>query len=176
MANAVLPVLGPFRPCGPRHLVFELRWASPYFGPWRQYSYLGGKGVLPVTIVQNYPQGESAWGRTGMAALWNAAIAPVAIDPRCVRSCQYGTSLLIITAASAGLRHDLAGPATTQGAWLHSPMNSCHRIVGGYRHLRPGLQSSQSRFRRQRRTRCRSGTPPVLDRYLPVRCLPAWKY
>lgn len=37
------------------------------------YSYLGGKGILPVTVIQNYPQGESAWGRTGMAALWNAA-------------------------------------------------------------------------------------------------------
>lgn len=38
-----------------------------------RYSYLGGKGTLPVTIIQNYPQGESAWGKTGMAALWSAA-------------------------------------------------------------------------------------------------------
>ncbi|MGH3379458.1 MAG: type IV secretory system conjugative DNA transfer family protein [Actinoallomurus sp.] len=38
-----------------------------------KYSYLGGKGILPVTVIQNYAQGESAWGRTGMAALWSAA-------------------------------------------------------------------------------------------------------
>ncbi|GLZ16144.1 hypothetical protein Acsp04_63790 [Actinomadura sp. NBRC 104425] len=37
------------------------------------YSYMGGKGVILITIIQNYPQGQAAWGRTGMAALWNAS-------------------------------------------------------------------------------------------------------
>lgn len=37
------------------------------------YSYMGGKGISLTTIIQNYPQGESAWGKTGMAALWSAS-------------------------------------------------------------------------------------------------------
>jgi TraM recognition site of TraD and TraG len=38
-----------------------------------QYSHVGGRGVIPVTILQSYEQGEAVWGSSGMAALWGAA-------------------------------------------------------------------------------------------------------
>src|SRR5258708_33440878 len=38
-----------------------------------QYSHIGGRGVIPVTILQSYEQGEAVWGQSGMAALWGAA-------------------------------------------------------------------------------------------------------
>jgi type IV secretory pathway TraG/TraD family ATPase VirD4 len=37
------------------------------------YSHLGGRGVIPVTILQSYEQGITVWGEQGMAALWGAA-------------------------------------------------------------------------------------------------------
>jgi type IV secretory pathway TraG/TraD family ATPase VirD4 len=39
----------------------------------RLYSHLGSRGIVPVTILQSYPQGEAVWGRTGMETLWSAA-------------------------------------------------------------------------------------------------------
>ena len=38
-----------------------------------QYSHLGSRGMVPVTILQSYEQGEMVWGAKGMAALWGAA-------------------------------------------------------------------------------------------------------
>ena len=38
-----------------------------------QYSHIGGRGVIPVTILQSYEQGEAVWGQNGMAALWGVA-------------------------------------------------------------------------------------------------------
>ena len=38
-----------------------------------QYSHLGGRGVIPVTILQSYEQGVTVWGEQGMASLWGAA-------------------------------------------------------------------------------------------------------
>lgn len=37
------------------------------------YSHLGGRGVIPITIIQNYAQGAGVWGERGMAALWSAS-------------------------------------------------------------------------------------------------------
>jgi type IV secretory pathway TraG/TraD family ATPase VirD4 len=37
------------------------------------YSHLGGRGMIPVTILQSYEQGITVWGEPGMAALWGAA-------------------------------------------------------------------------------------------------------
>jgi type IV secretory pathway TraG/TraD family ATPase VirD4 len=37
------------------------------------YSHLGSRGMIPVTILQSYEQGETVWGAPGMAALWGAA-------------------------------------------------------------------------------------------------------
>jgi type IV secretory pathway TraG/TraD family ATPase VirD4 len=39
----------------------------------RLYSHLGSRGIVPVTILQSYPQGEGVWGKTGMETLWAAA-------------------------------------------------------------------------------------------------------
>ena len=38
-----------------------------------QYSHVGGRGVIPVTILQSYEQGVTVWGEQGMASLWGAA-------------------------------------------------------------------------------------------------------
>jgi type IV secretory pathway TraG/TraD family ATPase VirD4 len=37
------------------------------------YSHLGGRGMVPVTILQTYEQGVTVWGEPGMAALWGSA-------------------------------------------------------------------------------------------------------
>ncbi len=37
------------------------------------YSHLGSRGVVPLTILQSYAQGEAVWGRSGMRSLWSAA-------------------------------------------------------------------------------------------------------
>ncbi len=37
------------------------------------YSHLGGRGMIPVTILQSYEQGITVWGEQGMAALWGSA-------------------------------------------------------------------------------------------------------
>lgn len=37
------------------------------------YSFLGSHGILPLTILQSYEQGQAVWGDSGMAALWGAA-------------------------------------------------------------------------------------------------------
>ncbi|NUR29095.1 MAG: type IV secretory system conjugative DNA transfer family protein [Catenulispora sp.] len=37
------------------------------------YSHLGGRGINPITILQNIAQGKTVWGEQGMDALWSAA-------------------------------------------------------------------------------------------------------
>ena len=37
------------------------------------YTYCGGMGIVLQAIIQNYPQGEGAWGKGGMASLWSTA-------------------------------------------------------------------------------------------------------
>lgn len=37
------------------------------------YSHLGGRAIIPITIIQNLAQGQGVWGERGMAALWSAA-------------------------------------------------------------------------------------------------------
>ena len=43
----------------------------------RLYSHLGSRGIIPVTILQSWPQGEGVWGQQGMAALWGAATVKI---------------------------------------------------------------------------------------------------
>ncbi|ABY22853.1 type IV secretion protein [Renibacterium salmoninarum ATCC 33209] len=38
-----------------------------------KYSHYGSRGIMPITILQSYEQGEEAWGRAGMAKLFSAA-------------------------------------------------------------------------------------------------------
>jgi type IV secretory pathway TraG/TraD family ATPase VirD4 len=42
-----------------------------------QYSHLGSRSIIPVAILQSYPQGERVWGQGGMKELWNAATVKV---------------------------------------------------------------------------------------------------
>ena len=37
------------------------------------YSHLGSRGIVPVTILQSYPQGVGVWGEAAMDTLWAAA-------------------------------------------------------------------------------------------------------
>jgi type IV secretory pathway TraG/TraD family ATPase VirD4 len=37
------------------------------------YSHFGSRGILPIAILQSYPQGAAVWGEHGMNALWSAA-------------------------------------------------------------------------------------------------------
>ncbi len=37
------------------------------------YSHLGSRGIVPLTILQSYPQGVEVWGEGGMKALWSAS-------------------------------------------------------------------------------------------------------
>jgi hypothetical protein len=38
-----------------------------------QYSHLGSRGIVAVTILQSYEQGVTVWGEHGMATLWGAS-------------------------------------------------------------------------------------------------------
>lgn len=37
------------------------------------YSHLGGRAIIPITIIQNLAQGQGVWGDRGMTALWSAS-------------------------------------------------------------------------------------------------------
>ncbi|MGK4585232.1 type IV secretory system conjugative DNA transfer family protein [Kitasatospora sp. HPMI-4] len=41
------------------------------------YSHLGSRGVIPMTILQSYRQGQRCWGEAGMDALWSAATTKI---------------------------------------------------------------------------------------------------
>lgn len=41
------------------------------------YSHLGSRGIIPITILQSYRQGQKVWGETGMDAMWSAATIKV---------------------------------------------------------------------------------------------------
>jgi type IV secretory pathway TraG/TraD family ATPase VirD4 len=41
------------------------------------YSHLGSRGVIPVTILQSFPQGVRVWGQTGMDTLYGAATVKI---------------------------------------------------------------------------------------------------
>ncbi|WP_033253096.1 type IV secretory system conjugative DNA transfer family protein [Kitasatospora phosalacinea] len=41
------------------------------------YSHLGSRGVIPITILQSYRQGQKCWGEAGMDAMWSAATIKV---------------------------------------------------------------------------------------------------
>jgi type IV secretory pathway TraG/TraD family ATPase VirD4 len=41
------------------------------------YSHLGSRGIIPITILQSYRQGQKVWGDVGMDAMWSAATVKV---------------------------------------------------------------------------------------------------
>jgi type IV secretory pathway TraG/TraD family ATPase VirD4 len=41
------------------------------------YSHLGSRGIIPITILQSYRQGQKVWGEAGMDAMWSAATVKV---------------------------------------------------------------------------------------------------
>ncbi|MFI2184345.1 type IV secretory system conjugative DNA transfer family protein [Streptomyces sioyaensis] len=49
------------------------------------YSHLGSRGIIPITILQSYRQGQKVWGDAGMDAMWSAStikiVGPGIDDP-----------------------------------------------------------------------------------------------
>ncbi|MFF4714425.1 type IV secretory system conjugative DNA transfer family protein [Streptomyces eurythermus] len=41
------------------------------------YSHLGSRGIIPITILQSYRQGQKVWGDAGMDSMWSAATVKV---------------------------------------------------------------------------------------------------
>ncbi|MEU9069019.1 TraM recognition domain-containing protein [Streptomyces sp. NPDC048306] len=41
------------------------------------YSHLGSRGIIPMTILQSYRQGQKVWGDAGMDAMWSASTIKV---------------------------------------------------------------------------------------------------
>ncbi|MFI5804364.1 type IV secretory system conjugative DNA transfer family protein [Streptomyces sp. NPDC051561] len=41
------------------------------------YSHLGSRGIIPITILQSYRQGQKVWGDAGMDSLWSASTIKV---------------------------------------------------------------------------------------------------
>ncbi|WP_405451181.1 type IV secretory system conjugative DNA transfer family protein [Streptomyces erythrochromogenes] len=41
------------------------------------YSHLGSRGIIPITILQSYRQGQKVWSDAGMDAMWSAATVKV---------------------------------------------------------------------------------------------------
>lgn len=41
------------------------------------YSHLGSRGIIPITILQSYRQGQRVWGDAGMDAMWSASTIKV---------------------------------------------------------------------------------------------------
>ncbi|MER8037103.1 type IV secretory system conjugative DNA transfer family protein, partial [Streptomyces hydrogenans] len=41
------------------------------------YSHLGSRGIIPITILQSYRQGQKVWGDAGMDAMWSAATVKI---------------------------------------------------------------------------------------------------
>ncbi|GAA2590295.1 hypothetical protein Stube_09430 [Streptomyces tubercidicus] len=41
------------------------------------YSHLGSRGIIPITILQSYRQGQQVWGDAGMDSMWSAATVKV---------------------------------------------------------------------------------------------------
>ncbi|MDT0382562.1 TraM recognition domain-containing protein [Streptomyces sp. DSM 42041] len=41
------------------------------------YSHLGSRGIIPLTILQSYRQGQKVWGEAGMDAMWSASTIKV---------------------------------------------------------------------------------------------------
>ncbi|MFJ8676344.1 type IV secretory system conjugative DNA transfer family protein [Streptomyces sp. NPDC093589] len=41
------------------------------------YSHLGSRGIIPLTILQSYRQGQKVWGDSGMDAMWSASTIKV---------------------------------------------------------------------------------------------------
>lgn len=41
------------------------------------YSHFGSRGIVPITILQSYQQGQRVWGDHGMGALWSAATCKI---------------------------------------------------------------------------------------------------
>ncbi|WP_435124615.1 type IV secretory system conjugative DNA transfer family protein [Actinacidiphila sp. bgisy144] len=41
------------------------------------YSHLGSRGIIPITILQSYRQGQKVWGDAGMDAMWSASTVKI---------------------------------------------------------------------------------------------------
>ncbi|RZS91595.1 TraM-binding TraD/TraG-like protein [Motilibacter rhizosphaerae] len=63
---------------GAHVLLCSWHWDGIQVGDLPQlYSHFGSRGIVPITILQSYPQGVGVWGESGMKALFGAATIKV---------------------------------------------------------------------------------------------------
>jgi hypothetical protein len=81
------------------------------------YSHLGGRGVVVITIIQNYAQGSGVWGERGMAALWSAST--VKLIGAGMDDAKHAEDISRIIG-----EHDVATASMTRDAGGHSSWNT----------------------------------------------------
>ena len=120
------------------------------------YSHLGGRGMIPVTILQSYEQGITVWGEQGMAALWGSStkklIGAGVHSPRLTRDVAVliGHHDVPVRSVSVG-----DGRASEQISWQRRLIleaadiaghRTGHRAAAGQRHpARPGRPAALER-------------------------------
>lgn len=116
------------------------------------YSHYGSRGIILLTILQNWAQGEEVWGHVGMEKLWSAANVKIygggVDDDKFLRrvSDLVGSYDHVTTSRSTGRGGSSRSTQTTE---------------------RPILKVSQLRRLRGRAVVLFSGTPPLLIKPRP---------
>ncbi len=111
------------------------------------YSHYGSRGIILLTVLQSWAQGEEVWGRVGMTKLWSAANTKI-----------YGggnddaTFLRQISDLVGSYEHTTASRSTGRGGTTRSTQTN----------QRPILTVDQLRGMRGRALVLASGTPPLL--------------
>lgn len=124
------------------------------------YSHYGSRGIILLTILQNWAQGEEVWGHVGMEKLWSAANVKIygggVDDDKFLRrvSDLIGSYDHVTTSRSSGRGGSSRSTQTTE---------------------RPILKVSQLRRLRGRAVVLFSGTPPLLIKPQPWYATPLKK-
>lgn len=92
------------------------------------YSHLGGRGVIPLTIIQSKRQGDGVWGERGMDALWSAST--VKLIGAGLDDARHAEDISRLVG-----EHDVATASMTRDAGGHSSWNTS---VQRRRILEPG--------------------------------------
>lgn len=92
------------------------------------YSHLGGRGVIPITIIQSKRQGDGVWGERGMDALWSAST--VKLIGAGLDDARHAEDISRLVG-----EHDVATASMTRDAGGHSSWNTS---VQRRRVLEPG--------------------------------------
>ena len=116
------------------------------------YSHYGSRGIILLTILQSWAQGEEVWGKIGMTKLWSAATITV-----------YGGG--VDDATFLGQLSDLVGSYEHQTRSRSTGRSGTTRSTQITQ--RPILTVDQLRGMRGRALLLASGTPPLLIKPCP---------